>query len=121
MKKRPSNPFAHAFRGLQAAYLSERNVKIHLAAAALSVALGVWLELSMYEWLWISLSIALVFLSELLNTAMEALVDMVSPTYHPLARKAKDTAAAAVLVAAAFSLLVGGIIFIPKFWSIFAL
>lgn len=70
----------------------------------------------MTEWRWIVLSIALVLVSELLNTAIEALVDLVSPGYHALAKRAKDAAAAAVLLAAIAAVIIGCTVFIPKLW-----
>lgn len=109
----------HAFRGVKVAFLEERNFRIHAALAMLVVFLGAWFRLPASEWLWILLSIALVFGIELVNTAIENIVDLVSPGYHPLARKAKDAAAGAVLVAAIFALAVGGIIFGPRLWNNF--
>jgi len=117
MTKRSKNPFVHAFRGMLETYRSERNFRIHLAVAAVAVGFGLWMELSASEWRWIVLCIALVCALELMNTAVEALVDLLSPAEHPLARKAKDAAAGAVLVAAAFSVVVGWSIFFPKLWG----
>ena len=114
------NPFVHAFRGILATYRSERNFKIHLGCSILVVAMGIGFPLSGAEWRWVAACIALVFSLELLNTAIEAIIDLLSPTYHPLAKKAKDAAAGAVLIGAVFSLIVAASIFLPKWgFSIF--
>ncbi|WP_257667372.1 diacylglycerol kinase family protein [Parapedobacter tibetensis] len=119
MNRYGSSTFINALRGIWEACRSESNFKIHLASALVVVVLGLWLELSASDWRWVVLCIALVFILELLNTAIETLVDLASPAYHPLAKKAKDIAAGAVLVAAIFAVIVGAIIFVPKFWASF--
>lgn len=116
MSNRKHSPFGNALNGIIASYRSERNLRIHIALALVAVGLGAWLRLSSVEWCWIALCIALVILTELINTAIEAWVDLVSPDEHPLAKKAKDAAAGAVLVAAAFSAVVGTLIFLPRLW-----
>ncbi len=114
MNKHRRNPFIYAIRGIVETCRSERNFKIHLGCAALTVALGVWIRLPVSDWRWIVLCITLVFALELLNTAVEAMVNLLSPAYHPLAKKAKDAAAGAVLIGALFALIVGALIFLPK-------
>jgi len=114
MNKQRRSPFIHAIRGFIETYRSERNFKIHLACAALTIALGIWVRLSISDWRWIAFCITLVFALELLNTAIEAVVDLLSPAYHPLAKKAKDAAAGAVLIGALFALIIGALIFLPK-------
>ena len=79
------------------------------------VFLGCYTKLNSTEWLWISLAIALVIVLELLNTAIEVLVDLVCPEQNPKAGAIKDLAAAAVLVASLFAVTVGLFIFVPKF------
>jgi|SRR5690606_13874448 len=116
MSKR--NPFNDAFNGIVATYRSERNLRIHVGVALVTVALGLWLDVSAREWCWIALCITLVLMTELINTSIEAWVDLTSPNKHPLAKKAKDAAAGAVLITAVFAALVGGIIFLPKLWSL---
>ncbi len=116
MTKRKRNPFSNALNGIVASYGSERNLRIHTTIALVAVALGAWLGLSPGEWCWVALCIALVIMAELINTAIEACVDVASPNEHPLAKKAKDAAAAAVLVVAAFSFTIGVLIFLPKLW-----
>ena len=105
--------FACALTGVQYAIRSQRNMRIHTVAALLAMMTGWLTAITRMEWLILILTIAAVLVAELFNTALEALVDIVSPTYHPLAKAAKDAAAGAVLVAAAASLIVGGIIFYP--------
>ncbi len=105
--------FACALAGVQYAIRSQRNMRIHGVAALLAVMTGCLTAITRMEWLILILTIAAVIVAELFNTALEALVDIVSPEYHPLAKAAKDAAAGAVLVAAAASLIIGGIIFYP--------
>lgn len=106
--------FAYAGKGLCYAFKTQVNFRFHCATAIVVVLLGWYLHLNSHEWLWILFSIALVLVTELLNTAIEALVDLVSPEYHLKAGIAKDTAAAAVLVTALVAAVIGLIIFIPK-------
>jgi diacylglycerol kinase (ATP) len=110
--------FLHAMAGIAAAVKGERNMRIHLAAAVVAILLGAWLGLSACEWASIMLCIALVVSLECANTAIEAAVDLASPDIHPLAKKAKDCAAGAVLLAAMGAAIVGCIIFAPKVFSL---
>ena len=107
--------FRYAFKGLAELFVSQANARVHLVASALVVGAGVYYSLSAWEWVAITGCITAVIALEAVNTALEYLTDLVSPDYHPLAGKAKDAAAAAVLVAAAGSAIVGLIIFVPKF------
>jgi diacylglycerol kinase len=93
--------------------VAQPNARLHVLAAVLVVALGVWLQVSALEWLALVLAIALVMGAEALNTALEYAVDLASPDWHPLARDAKDVAAAAVLICSAGALVVGGLVFLP--------
>ena len=104
--------FAHAWRGLRL-FVAQPNARIHVLAAVLVVALGAWLQVSVLEWVALVLAMALVMGAEALNTALEYAVDLASPDWHPLARDAKDVAAAAVLVCSAGALVVGGLVFMP--------
>lgn len=106
--------FINAISGIVATVKGERNMRIHFAFAVAVVALGVWFGLEGSEWVAIVICCALVMSLECLNTAIEAVVDLASPNIHPLAKKAKDCAAAAVLVAAIGATIVGCIIFVPK-------
>lgn len=106
--------FADAFRGLGLVLRSQMNARIHALATVVVCGAGWWLRLSAGEWAAIVAVIALVWAAEAVNTAIEFLVDLVSPEEHPLAGKAKDAAAGAVLAAAIGAAIVGGIIFVPK-------
>jgi diacylglycerol kinase len=106
--------FSYAFKGLRTMLIAEPNARLHLMATIVAVGAGLFFRVSNSEWLFIILAIALVWITEAANTAMESLVDLVSPEYHDLAGRAKDCAAAAVLIAAFFAIAVAGFIFIPK-------
>jgi len=105
--------FGHAFRGLKVLLQSQHNARIHAVATILVLAAGLLLRISTLEWALIALAISCVWVAEALNTAIEFLVDRVSPEPHPLAGKAKDVAAGAVLVAAIGSAIVGLYVFGP--------
>ena len=105
--------FGHAFRGLKVLLQTQHNARIHALATVLVFAAGAVMRLSPAEWALIVLAIVCVWATEALNTAIEFLVDLASPELHPLAAKAKDVAAGAVLVAAIGSLVVGVLVFGP--------
>lgn len=105
----------HAWEGFKATLETEKNMRFHVVAAVLVLVMGWVVNLSANEWLWLVLAIAFMWICELLNTAIETLTDLVVGNQrHPLAKRAKDIAAAAALVASLFALIVGMIIFIPK-------
>ena len=112
--KKLINSFKYAIEGFISSFKTERNMKIHVLAMVVVVLLGVYLKLSITEWCFIALAIALVIGSELFNTAIETIVDMVSPEKNPKAKLAKDISAAAVLAFAIGATIIGAIIFIPK-------
>lgn len=118
LRKR-ANSFRHAFRGLYDLFRSQPNARIHLLAAALVVGAGFFLHISRSEWLILIGWMAVVIALEAVNTALEYLTDLVSPGHHPLAGKAKDAAAAAVLVAAIGAAVSGLVIFLPKIAAFF--
>ena len=103
----------HALKGLFSLLKNEHNSRIHLLAVVIAITLGIILQINYLEWSLIIIVIGLVFLAELLNSALESLSDSVEPGLNDHIRKAKDYAAAAVLIAAFISLIVGGLIFIP--------
>lgn len=113
--KRFLNSFGFAFKGLAYAFKTQVNFKIHCLAMCLVIVLGIYVNLSVAEWLWIAFAIGLVMIVELLNTGIEILVDFISPQKHPKAGAIKDLAAAAVLVSALVAVVIGLFIFIPKF------
>lgn len=111
--------FYYAFRGIITAIKEERNMKIHVSIATLVVILGLLLTLSKIEWFSIIIIISLVISAEIFNTAIETVVNLVSPKYNELAKKAKDLSAGAVFVLAICSVIIGLIIFMPKFLLFF--
>jgi undecaprenol kinase len=106
--------FGYSFEGIKHAFKFGPNFRFHLVALILVLLLGWYFSLSAAEWLWISAVSAIVIMAELFNTAIEVLVDLVTPNIHPKAKIVKDVAAAAVLVSAILAAIVGLIIFIPK-------
>jgi diacylglycerol kinase len=106
--------FGYAFSGLAYTFKSQLNFKVHVSIAILVAISGYCFKLSSSEWLWIIASVGLVLMTELINTAIEQLVDLVSPEIHPKAKIIKDAAAGAVLVAAITAAGIGLVIFIPK-------
>jgi diacylglycerol kinase len=109
--------FRYAFAGWWYVIRTQRNAWIHAVASALVVILGFWLRLSARDWAVIVLAIGMVWTSEFLNTALEAVVDLASPQQHHLARVGKDVGAAAVLIAAISSALIGILIMGPLLWQ----
>ncbi len=110
--------FGYAFRGLGELVSTQHNAWIHAAATAVVCAFAVGLGISAGEWLAVVLAIASVWSAEAMNTAFEALCDVVSPDHHPLVRRAKDVAAGAVLVSATGAATVGLIVFAPRLLSL---
>lgn len=106
--------FKYALQGLADMFRTQPNARFHLATSVVVVVAGFLLEISRWEWAALVLCMALVLALEAVNTALEYLTDLVSPEYHPLAGKAKDAAAGAVLVAAIGAAVVGGVVFLPK-------
>ena len=112
--KERSNSFKNAFEGFLYALKTQKNAWIHAAITIFVVVLSFSLRLNLQEWVPILIVIALVWMAELLNTALETIVDIICPETHPLAKIAKDVGAAFVLIAAALAVVIGCIIFVPK-------
>ncbi|MBI9064362.1 MAG: diacylglycerol kinase family protein [Marinilabiliaceae bacterium] len=102
--------FKFALMGFKWLMRTEPNARFHLLATLMVLILGYILHLSTFEWLWIFLAVTLIFMAELLNTALEYLADALHPEHHPKIGKAKDMAAAATLLAAIFAVLTGIIV-----------
>ena len=117
--KRLVDSFNFAIEGLISSLKNEKHMKVHILAAIIIVILAIIINASKVEILIISLSVSFVLITELINTAVEAIVDLVSPERHPLAKLAKDVAAGAVLVAAINALCVGYLLFYDKLLDIF--
>ena len=113
MKKRIRS-FVYAGRGIRLVFSSEANMKIHIVVATLVVICGFIFNINTTEWIACLLCIGLVFGAEMINTAIENVVDLASPDYQELAGKAKDIAAGAVLICAIVSVIIGILIFLPK-------
>lgn len=113
--KKLINSFKYASEGFISSFKTERNMKIHILAMIIVIALGLYVKLNVTEWCIITIAIVLVIAGELFNTAFETVVDMISPEKNPKAKLIKDISAAAVLVLAIGAAVIGGIIFIPKF------
>lgn len=112
MKKRLAS-FRYAFKGLFLVAATQVNFRIHMAAAAAAVFLGFYLRISRAEWTVVLICFALVMSAEAFNSALEKLVDHVSPQYHAQAGEVKDMAAGAVLITAVVAAVIGCIIFLP--------
>ena len=112
--KKIINSFKYAIEGFVSSFKTERNMKIHILAMIIVVIAGIYLKLNLTEWCIIVFAIALVIGSELFNTAIETIVDMISPEKNPKAKLAKDISAAAVLALSIGAAIVGVIIFVPK-------
>lgn len=109
--------FAFALSGLAAFLRSEPNGRIHLAATIVVIILAVVLHCSQMEWALLLIVMAMVWITELLNTVIEKMMDHLSPDIHPRVKWIKDVAAGSVLIAAIAAAAVGGLIFIPKFMA----
>jgi len=105
--------FLHAFAGMAHVLRTQRNAWIHAVMTVLVVVLGLWLHVAWTQWPPLLLAVALVWMAEFINSALEAIVDLASPGRHPLARVGKDVGAAAVLIAALAAAAVGLIILLP--------
>lgn len=103
----------HALRGLSFLARHEPNMRLHLGVAAIVSLAGLQLGLSLTEWQWIVLAIALVLMAETLNTAVEQTCNAISREFHPAIKAAKDVAASAVLISAIAAALIGAFVFVP--------
>ncbi|OAB33950.1 diacylglycerol kinase family protein [Paenibacillus glacialis] len=110
-KKSFFSSFGFAAEGIRYAMTTQRNMKVHGLAALIVIVAAAVLQVSTMRWLFLLLAITLVLTAEMFNTALEAVVDLVSSDIHPLAKIAKDTAAGAVLLTAAFAVVVGIVVF----------
>ncbi|MGM7635604.1 diacylglycerol kinase family protein [Bacillus sp. Hm123] len=107
-----------ALEGIRLA-MDEPNFRFHMAAAVVAIGAGICLSLSNMEWVVVLFLVFGMFVLEIINTAIEKTVDLVTEEYHPLAKQAKDLAAGAVLLYALLSVIVGLILFVPKLMEIF--
>ena len=103
--------FLFAIQGFRTAIATERNIKVMLAVGACAIVAGLALQLDLLSWAIVLLCCGVVIMAELMNTAIETVVDLVSPEFHPLAGRAKDIAAAAVWVLSVIVAIVGVLVF----------
>jgi len=108
-----AHAFQHAFRGWWYVLRTQRNAWFHAVITSMVVVMAFWLHLPLHDWAILLLTIASVWTAEFINTALEAVVDLASPQHHPLAKVGKDVGAAAVLIAALTSILIGLLVLGP--------
>jgi diacylglycerol kinase (ATP) len=116
MKKLISS-FKYAFQGIQYAFTTQRNIKIHFGIGIIVLLLGIYLKLSLLQWCILFLTINMVITGEMINTALEKTIDLVTEEYRILAKIVKDVAAGAVLISAIFSVIIGILLFYPKIFG----
>lgn len=114
-RERRIRKFAYASQGFFSALRSESNLRVHCVIAILALMACFFLKVEPWGWVAVLILIGLVIFAELFNTAIETVVDLVTPEFHPLAKRAKDIAAAAVLVLACVAVVAGLSIYIPAF------
>lgn len=107
--------FGYAFEGFKTAVVTERNIKVQLCVGAAAVVAGIVLRIDVLSWVLIALCIGLVIFGELVNTSIEAIVDLATQELHPLAKRAKDIAAASVFTLSVTAAIVGIIVFARAF------
>lgn len=117
--KRFVKSFNYALDGLKYAFKYEQNIIAHTFATILVIAFGIIFHISYIEWLILFLIIGLVIATELINTSIEATIDLITKEKNPLAKVAKDTAAATVMVFAVIAVILGLMIFVPKIAGLF--
>ena len=110
--------FGNAWAGIIVCVIEERNIKIRCIAAVLVVIFGLILDISMTEWYICFTLFGLIMGLELVNTAVESVVDLVTEEWQPLAKRAKDCAAGAVLISSIWAAATGGTIFFPKLYDL---
>lgn len=109
------NSFKYSFEGIAYAAKKEQSLLLMAICLILATILGFWLKITPLEWIFILMAIGLVLGTELLNTSIEATIDLLSPSFHPLAKVAKDTASAAVFVYSLIAFIIGCVVFVPNF------
>lgn len=113
------NSFKYGFLGLFETIKKERNIKIAIGLIIIGIIISSFLNLNVTEWLIVILMSVVVVSLEMMNTALEAVVDMVMPNIHPLAKVAKDTAAGAVVLSVVVAFIIGLIVYLPKLIALF--
>ena len=111
--------FVFALHGLTELIRTQHNMWIHLLVTLAVITAGVFFQLDTFEWCFVIFAIVLVWIAEALNTAIEFLCDVFSPSFHPKVKKSKDIAAGAVLISAIGATAIGCVIFIPYLYEMF--
>lgn len=109
----------HAARGIRIMLQTQHNARIHALATMTVLFLGWWADVSSMQWCWLLVAMVVVWMAELLNTALELLADAAFPEFHPLVKQAKDVSAGAVLIAATGAAIIGFIVLGPRLWNMF--
>lgn len=109
--------FVYAWNGIRHGFQTERNLKVHGCAATVVIVMGLLSRLSLMEWFIVLILIGGMLSLELVNAAIERVVDLTTTEWHPLAKHAKDLSAGAVLIYAIVSALIGMLLFIPKWFN----
>jgi undecaprenol kinase len=107
--------FYFALTGIKTALQTERNMRIHLLVSIIVIGCSIFFSINKWEWLFVIFAIGGIFSLELMNSAIERVVDLITVEYHPLAKQAKDLAAGAVFIYAVIAVVIGIIIFLPYF------
>jgi undecaprenol kinase len=118
-KYKYSETFKFALEGIRVSFINEKNIRFHFFFSILVILFAIIFNLTQTEWMFILFAIAGMIVFEMINTAIEKVVDLVTDEYLPLAGQAKDIAAGAVLIYAILSVMIGMIIFIPKILALF--
>ena len=119
--KRFLKSFKYSIEGLKYAYKNEQSLLIHFIATVLAIILGLTFKISHMEWAVLCIALGVVLASELINTAIEAAVDLITLEINPLAKIAKDCGSAATFVFSMIAAVIGIIIFIPRIMHVFHL
>ena len=109
--------FGYAWEGIVYLVKSQHNAWIHLFITVAAIVVGIWLQIGRTDWALLVLAMMGVWMGEAVNTAVEAIVDMVQPDFHPLAKIAKDVAAGGVLLSAVAAAIVGFLVLGPPLWN----
>lgn len=109
--------FSWAIDGLGYTIQTQRNMRIHLFISMMVILAGILFKISRLEWALLFLTFCMVMVAEIINTAIEKAVDLITEDYHPLAKIVKNAAAGAVLLAAVAAIIIGVLIFLPYFYN----
>ncbi len=111
------NAFVYSFAGLKAAWKNEMAFRLEAVVMAIMLPVGIWLGKSAVEWALLTASCMLILIIELLNSALEAVVDRIGPQRHELAKRAKDMGSAAAFISMITAVIVWGLIAYGRFWG----